>query len=241
VYGSLTAITTTGLQTIRCFGRLVLYIVPCVMVLLPVRLFTKVPSFVFRKMLHIVAFTCFTVMMLSAASWQAAALTSLIIAAIAYPLLARFENRSWYAGLFVQKSPGEIKRSLLMLFLMFAAVIALSWGILGKPDAATASILMWGVGDASAALVGIPFGKHKIKGWRLDGKKSLEGSISMLIVSALTGFALLHLYCGYGAAHSAVCALIMSALGTAAELYSPSEWDTVTVPLAMLAAAIAFL
>ena len=50
---------------------------------------------------------------------------------------------------FVQKSPGEIKRSLLMLFFMFAAVITVAWGIFGKPHIAAASILMWGMGDAS--------------------------------------------------------------------------------------------
>lgn len=50
-----------------------------------------------------------------------AALTSVIIAVLVYPLLSLFENESWYGKLFVQKSPGEVKRSLLMVFFMFAA------------------------------------------------------------------------------------------------------------------------
>ena len=102
-------------QTLKCFFRLILYIIPCVMILLPVRFLTGVPSFVFRKLLHIVAFTCFTVMMLTAESWQATALTSVIIAVLIYPLLSLIEKEPWYGRLFVQKSPGEIKRSLLML------------------------------------------------------------------------------------------------------------------------------
>ena len=228
-------------QTLRCFGRLILYIVPCVLILLPIRFLTKVPSFVFRKLLHIVAFTCITVMMLAAESWQAAALTSVIIAVIIYPLLSYYEKESWYSRLFVQKSPGEIKRSLLMLFFMFAAVIAVSWGMFHNPNAAAASILMWGVGDASAALVGIPFGKHKVRIGPSAGKKSWEGSGSMLLLSTLTGTCLLRLCCGYPAGTSLFCSLLMAAAGTAAELISPSEWDTVTVPVTMLVLALAVL
>ena len=47
-----------------------------------------------------------------------------IIAVLVYPLLSMFENVNWYGKLFVQKSPGEVKRSLLKVFFMFAAVIA---------------------------------------------------------------------------------------------------------------------
>ncbi len=228
-------------QTLQCFGRLILYIIPCVMILLPVRLFTKVPSFVFRKLLHIVAFTCFTVMMLAARSWQSAALTSVLIAVLVYPPLSFFEKEDWYSRLFVQKSPGEVKRSLLMLFFMFAAVITVSWGLFHNPHAAAASVLMWGVGDAAAALVGIPFGKHRVKIKPVNGKKSWEGSGSMLLISTLTGFGLLWLHSGYSAGTSFSCALAMAFAGTIAELISPSEWDTVTVPVTMLTIALLIL
>ena len=230
-----------AVDTLSCFGRLLTYIVPCVLILLPIRLHTKVPSFIFRKLLHIVAFTCFTVMMLSARTWIAAALTSVIIAVIAYPLLSIFENEPWYGNLFVQKSPGEIRRSLLMLFFMFAAVIAVSWGLFGDPHAAAAAILMWGIGDATAALTGIPFGKHKVNFKPVNGKKSWEGSLAMLLISLITGVCLLCLHFGYPAATSLICALSMAVCGTLAELLSPSEWDTVTVPVTMLIFALLIL
>lgn len=228
-------------ETAKCMGRLILYIVPCVMILLPIRFLTGIPSFVFRKLLHIVAFMCFTVMMLSAGSWQAAALTSVIIAAAIYPLLAVFEGESWYGKLFVEKSEGEIKRSLLMLFFMFGAVITVAWGLYDNPDAAAAAVLMWGVGDAAAALVGIPFGRHKIRIRPVDGKKSWEGSCAMLAVSALTGTGLLCLYSGYSPRTALLCVLPMVLAGTIAELFSPSEWDTVTVPVTMLALGLLLL
>lgn len=217
-------------DTLLCLGRLVAYIIPCVLVLLPIRFLTKVPSFVFRKLLHIVAFTSFVVMLLAADSWQSAALTSIIIAVALYPILTLLENESWYERLFVQKTKGEIKRSLLMLFFMFAAVIFVACGGFGNPYAAAAAILMWGIGDASAALIGIPFGKHKI----LKSQKSVEGSCAMLCAAFLVGAVFLF-WRGYDLPTSLLAALFAALVGTLAELLTPSEWDTVTVPVAILA------
>ena len=100
---------------------------------------------------------------------------------------------------------------------------------------------MWGVGDATVALIGIPFGKHKVTLKPVNGKKSWEGSCAILLVSAFTGTMFLWLYGGYSAAVSVSCALIMAAAGTIVELFSPSEWDTVTVPVTMLAIALIML
>ncbi|MBQ4427921.1 MAG: TSUP family transporter [Oscillospiraceae bacterium] len=223
-------------DTLLCLGRLVAYIIPCVLILLPIRFLTKVPSFVFRKLLHMVAFTCFVIMLLGANSWQSAALTSIVIALAIYPILALLENESWYERLFVQKSKGEIKRSLIMLFFMFAAVIFVACGGFGNPYAAAAAILMWGVGDASAALVGIPFGRHKL----LRGGKTAEGSCAMLCAAFLVGSAFLF-WRGYDFPTSLISALLAALVGTAAELLSPSEWDTVTVPAAILAILLILL
>ena len=128
-----------------------------------------------------------------------------------------------------------------MLFFMFSAVITVSWGLFHNKHAAAAAILMWGVGDATAALVGIPFGKHKVNIKPVNGKKSWEGSCGMLLVSAFTGTMFLWLYGGYSAAVSVSCTLTMAVAGTIVELFSPSEWDTVTVPVAMLAIALIML
>ena len=229
------------MQAFRCLGKLVLYIVPCVLILLPIRFLTKVPSYVFRKLLHIVAFSCFTVMLLAAESWQAVAITSIIIAAAIYPILAMLEKNSWYGRLFVEKEPGEIKKSLLMLFFMFAAVIASAWGVFEKPHVAAASILMWGVGDAAAALVGIPFGKHKVAFQPVNGKKSWEGTFAMFAASFLVGFCLLCFYCGYPYGSVLLGVAVGAAIGAETELFSPSEWDTVTVPVAILVVLLLFV
>ena len=221
-----------AVQTLACLGRLLLYIIPSVLALLLIRYMTKVPSYVFRKLLHVVAFTCFAIMTLTAESWQAAALTSVIMAVAIYPLLMLVENEKWYERFFVQKSPGEIKRSLLMLFFMFAAVITVAWGAFENLHIAAASILMWGMGDASAALVGIPYGRHKIK--TRYAIKSWEGSLAMFAAAFLFGVIVLYFFGGFNTGRTAIAAFPAAVAGTVTELFSPSEWDTVTVPVVIL-------
>lgn len=159
-------------QVLRCFGILLALIAVCLSILLPIRFLTKIPSFIFRKLLHIVAFSGISLMILLADSWQAAAITSGLLAVVLYPILSAIEKKTWFEKLFVQKSQGEIKRSMLLLFIMFTVVIAAGWGIFDQPQMAAAAIIMWGAGDAAAAIIGIPFGKHKVHCKLTDGKKS---------------------------------------------------------------------
>ena len=219
----------------HCMVVLAGYIIPCVMVLLPIRFLTRVPSFVFRKMLHAVAFTCISLTILASRSWQAVSLTSVLTAVVIYPLLKAFEKEAWYPSLFVEKRPGEIQKSLLMLFFTFAVVIAVSWGIFDQPHLAAAAVMMWGTGDAAAALVGVPFGKHKVRSRFTDGKKSWEGSGAMLAVSFLAGAGILYFVQKAGLPTVLLGAGIGALLGTVTELVSPSEYDTVTVPAVIVA------
>ena len=221
-------------QILHCLAVLASFIVPALMILLPIRFLTSLPSFVFRKLLHFVAFTSVSLMILTAGNWKAAALTSVLIAIALYPVLAALENASWFGKLFVQKSPGEIKRSLLLLFLMFAALISVAWGWFVSPHLAAAAILMWGTGDAAAALVGIPWGKHKVRSRFTDGKKSWEGSLAMLAVSFLSGVMILLAEQKTALPRALLMAFLGAVLGTATELFSPSEYDTVTVPVVIV-------
>ena len=217
-------------DTLSCFGVFLIFVVPSLVILIPVRLFTKLPSFVFRKLLHIFAFIFASLMILTAGSWQSAALACLIAAAVIYPLLTFCEKKAWYPGLFVQKSRGEVKRSMLMIFAVVAAAVSVAWGAFGQRQLAAAAVLMWGTGDAAAALVGIPFGKHRIKSRFTDGKKSLEGSAAMLAASFLCGFCVLLFGQKLALGHALWSAALTAFLAALTELFSPSEYDTVTVP-----------
>ena len=217
-------------ETLSCFGIFLAYVIPSLMILVPIRLLTGIPSFVFRKLLHIVAFTFATLMILASRSWQASSLSAVIAVVLIYPILTVCEKESWYASLLVQKSPGEIKRSMIMIFAVIAVIVAVVWGIFGQQKLAAAAILMWGTGDAAAALIGIPFGKHKVKCRWTGSKKSWEGSAPMLLVSFLCGFGTLALAQKTPLLPALCTAGIAAFFGTAAELFTPSEYDTVTVP-----------
>lgn len=218
-------------QTLKCLGIFVAFIIPSVVILLLIYFLIHVKAFIFRKLLHIVAFSCVTIMTVTAESWQAAALASVIIAALIYPLLRILEKEAWFGRFFVQKEAGEIRKSLLMLFLMFAAVISIAWGIFGRSFVVAAAIMMWGTGDAAAALVGIPFGKHKVRLKGTDGKKSWEGSLAMFCVSFAAGLFVLALLSELSAVTVIIAALAGALVGAATELFTPSKYDTVTVPM----------
>lgn len=222
-------------QVLHCLSVFAAFIMPAVLIIIPIRFLTKIPSYIFRKLLHGIAFTCVSLMILSAKSWAAAALTSVLIAIGIYPILSALETAPWYERLFVQKSVGEAKKSLLLLFFMFAALISVSWGVFDKPALAAAAVLMWGTGDAAAALVGIPLGRHKVHARFTDGKKSWEGSLSMLAVSFVSGLIVLSAAEKMALPQALYAAGLGAGFGAVTELFSPSEYDTVTVPVVIAA------
>ena len=64
--------------------------------------------------------------------------------------------------------------------------------------------------------------------------KSWEGSIAMFAAAFLSGVIVLHFFGGFAAARSALVAQLAALVGAATELLSPNEWDTVTVPVAIV-------
>jgi hypothetical protein len=221
-------------QVFICYGNLLKYLAPAVCILLLIRHFCSVPDYIFRKLLHLIAFSIITVMTLSASRWEAACLTSLSFAVIVYPILMLLEKEPWFDKLLVQKKPGEIKTSLLLLFIMIAADIAAAWGIFGKQYIAVVSVLMWGFGDAAAAIIGIRFGKHIVP-WKIsDGKKTWEGTMGMFLVSALVGCAMLILLSDNSVGYCILSAVISGVVGAFTELASKNGLDTVTVPAVLI-------
>ncbi|MBQ6395430.1 MAG: hypothetical protein IJH87_03700 [Atopobiaceae bacterium] len=219
-------------QTLDCTKGFLGVIIPCAIVLLLIHAFVEIPRPVFRKVLHTVAFGSSAFMVRIAASWPAAALTSVLFAVVVYPLLAIAERIPGYDELLTQKKPGEVKKSLLLLFLGEAVVIAIGWGVTSCQAIAVAAILMWGVGDAAAALVGIYLGEHVIPWSISDGKKTFEGTGAMLVCALILGFASLILLTDASLAKVALVIVPSAIICAASELVSKDGNDTVLVPLA---------
>ena len=202
--------------------------------------FPKLPSYIFRKLLHMVAFTSLVEMTLEPDSWYIASGSALIFAALLFPILHALEGYAWYKGLFVEKKRGEVKKSLVLLFSMYAVLVAACWGLLGKPYLAVAALLMWGVGDGAAAIFGRTFGRHKTGLKHADPNKTWEGTTAMFAFSFLSGVVGLLLAGLTSWPQIIFYPLIAAPFASLTELLTQNGDDTVTVPL-VTATVISFI
>ena len=209
------------------------YFIICASVSLLFRKIIKIPDELFRKILHFILLTSLFVFVFAYSTWWISALTCICIIAIAYPILFFFERFKTYSETVTERKKGELRSSLIIVFVMFATVISVCWGGFGEKILALAVIYSWGYGDAFAALVGTKYGKHKIY-----KKKSLEGTLAMLITSFISVLVILlayNLIPWYG---SLICAFAVSAAVSLVELYTPDGLDTITCPFASMAVMV---
>jgi dolichol kinase len=88
-------------------------------------------------------------------------------------------------------------------------------------------ILITGIGDGLAELVGIRFGKHKYKTHALFSKtkyeRSIEGSMCVLITSIIT---IIVFHSSFTAAEFIIALITVPIVMTLTEAWSPHTWDT---------------
>lgn len=215
-------------------ANLILYFVIAVTIVFSARILFTIPDEVFRKILHFVLLGSFWVLMISYPSWLMTALAAIIFEILVYPILLLFERFKKYSEFTTERKNGELKHSLLLVYTMFAIVVAVCWGGLNDKYLALASLYAWGIGDAAAALVGKKYGKHKINGFGLDGKKSYEGTISMFGISCITVFVILMWRGGLQGIPCIIISLIVGAVSAISELYAKNGNDTVICPLSAM-------
>ncbi len=199
------------------------------------RMLIRIPDELFRKILHCILLGSLPVFLFRFRTWWMAALEAVGFAVAVYPLLAYLDRFPFFEKLTTERKHGELQHSLLLVFGMFAVVMAVCWGWLGDRYLVMASIFAWGFGDAAAALVGKPFGKHKITWKYTDGKKSFEGSGAMFLTSLITVSGILLLRGGLYPAGYLLIPPAAAITATAAELYSKNGNDTVICPLCAMA------
>lgn len=205
------------------------YFIICAFVAVLFRKIIKIPNELFRKILHFILLTSLFVFVFAYNTWWISALTCICIIVVAYPILFFFERFKTYSDTVTERKKGELRSSLIIVFIMFATVIAVCWGWLGDKVLTFAVIYAWGYGDAFAALIGTKYGKHKIY-----KKKSLEGTLAMFIASFLVVLVILFfrgIIPWYG---TLICSIAVSAVVSAVELYTPNGMDTITCPFASM-------
>lgn len=220
------------LEFLRLFGIYVAFIVAFAAVLLVIRLTTRVPDFVFRKLLHAVAFSSILPLALFTEIWWIAVAVQalfLIIVLIALLLCERFK---YYGQLFVEKRKHEVVISFITLFTLLGALLAFFWGVFGEDYKylAIAAVMAWGPGDAAAAIVGRCFGKHKLTGRLIEGTKSVEGCVAMGVTSFVCTSLVLFLMSALAWYVILPLSLLVAVAATFTELYTTGGFDTISVP-----------
>ena len=198
------------------------------------RRLVRVPDELFRKLLHCILLGVLPVYVFGFSVWWHAVLSCVVFALAVYPILHFFERFSIYSKLLTERSSGELKNSLLLVFTMFSIVITICWGLLQDRILVLTCVYAWGFGDATAALVGKRFGKHRIP----RTKKSAEGTGSMFAVSFCCVCMLLLLRGGLSPAACVLTALSAAAAAAVSELYTPGGYDTITCPLSAMAVIV---
>ena len=168
-------------EVLRLSGIYWGYIIACAAVLISLHFMIKIPDYIFRKLLHIVAFTSILPLVLCTEQWLVAVLTEIVFLIVIILALHFFERFPFYSSLLVEKRKHEVITSFVILFGLMTILMAVFWGGFGSEYTyiVVAAIMAWGPGDAMAAIIGRNFGKNKLQGKHIEGTKSVEGSVAM--------------------------------------------------------------
>lgn len=218
------------------FAILCAYFIVCATTALILRKTVHIPDEVFRKILHFILLSSLFIFVFAFKTWWISALTCGLIIILAYPVLFFFERFKSFSSVMTERKQGEIRLSLIVVFLTFAAVIGLCWGLFRDKVIVLAVIFAWGYGDAAAALIGSKFGKRKI--YR---KKTLEGTIAMAVTAFVTVFLILILHGIVPWYGTLVTSILVAAAVAVVELFTHDGFDTVTCPLTALVVMIPLL
>ena len=233
------------METLRLTGIYWGYIILLAIGLILLRFLVRVPDYIFRKLLHVVAFTSILPLVFCTSDWRAAALTEILFLIVVILALYLAENLSFYSSLLVEKGKHEVLTSFVLLFSLMTILLAVFWGFFGEGNKyiIVAAIMAWGPGDAAAAIVGRNWGRHKLTGKHIEGTKSVEGTVAMGITSFICTLATLLLLSGLEFGMCLALSCIIAPIAAVVELETKHGMDTITVPIvsALILTAAIFL
>ena len=215
-------------------GTTLLYILVAVGMMLLVRKYFSVPDELFRKILHFILLGAYIPLVFAFEVWWMAAIFALALMAVLFPALFFAQRIPMFSAFMNERKQGEFKSSMVLAVGMMAFSVTVCWGIFADPYLVLASIYAWGIGDALAALVGKRYGTHKIRWKMADGKKSVEGSLTMFLCSLVSVWVVLLIRGGIDMAMCLVIAFLTALVCTVAELCTKNGLDTVTCPVSAM-------
>ena len=229
------------LEAVRAFLWFVLPIAVLTIVLVLVRIFVKIPDFIFRKILHLIAISMISVLIIVPIHWWISEIVMGICGIGIIVILLIFEHIKFYQKLFIEKGKHEVLISFIVFFIVILCLIAFFWGFRGDSHKYYVIIALqaWGWGDAAASIIGHIWGKHKLTGKFIEGTKSVEGSIGCALfaftISLILLLTLIHMVWWLAILE----ALLIGICVSLAELFTKKGMDTITCPI--VSAIILFL
>ena len=133
---------------------------------------------------------------------------------------------SYKRNLFSAMETGE-KENLGTVYFPISFTLIILW-LWPRPELLVASLMPMTWGDASAAIVGNRFGRHKYRLW--GSERSLEGSAAMFLMSWLAVALVLGAMTAAWS-NAVVHAAILATIATLVEAITPWHIDNLTVPL----------
>ena len=216
----------------------VLYILVAVGVMMLIRAIATIPDELFRKALHFVLLGAYIPLVFAFSEWWMAALFASSLIVILFPALHFAQKIPMFSSFVNERKKGEFKSSMIYAVGMMAFSILVCWGLAGDKYLVLASIYAWGIGDGLAALVGKKYGKHKIK-WKLaDGKKSVEGSLTMFLCSLVSVITVLMIRGNINIFACLFIGILTAVVTTVAELCAKDGLDTIICPISAMVVII---
>ncbi len=202
---------------------------------------TRIPKEWIRKTYHLMITFAMLFLVLWFNGWYSALLTLLAILLLAFVLLRIAYRFGILQRLSVdrQKGVNEVSRQIIYLAISYSGLIILFWGLLG-PEwkfLAILAVMVWGFGDAAAALVGRFLGRKKLKGPFFDPKKTVEGLLANAAASALISMFVLLVGSDVTLPVALASSVVLGAVGAVIEAASRRGRDTIVLPWSLAALA----
>ena len=215
-------------------GITVLYIIVTVGIMMLMRAIITIPDELFRKALHFILLGAYIPLVFAFSEWWMAALFAMVLIAVLFPALHLAQKIPMFSSFVNERKKGEFQSSMIYAVGMMAFSIFVCWGLAGDKYLVLASIYAWGIGDGLAALIGKRFGKHKIN-WKLaDGKKSVEGSLTMFLCALVSVFAVLMIRGNINILGCLFIGILTAVVTTISELCAKNGLDTIICPISAM-------
>ena len=107
----------------------VLYLLPCALVMLAVRRFTKIPDELFRKILHFILLGAYVPFLFGFSKWWHCVLFVVGFAAFLFPVLTLLSKIKGFSAFVNERKNGEFTSSMLLALGVMAGSISVGWGI----------------------------------------------------------------------------------------------------------------